>query len=62
MSAKTQITGEFAKPRDVASHLGIPAARAAELRLLLVEINGPKKTSARTVAKNHPSSTRSKKK
>jgi hypothetical protein len=62
MSAKTQITGEFAKPRDVASHLGIPAARAAELRLLLVEINESQKSSARKVAKTHPASTRSKKK
>jgi hypothetical protein len=38
MSAKTQITGEFATPRDVASRLRIPAARVAELRLLMIEL------------------------
>jgi hypothetical protein len=75
MPAKTQITGEFAKPSDVASHLRIPAARVAELRRqvfalferadgsVLVEIKGPPKSSSRKVAKTPPgSSTRSKKK
>jgi hypothetical protein len=37
MSAKARITAEFATPSDVASRLRIPASRAAELRLMVID-------------------------
>jgi hypothetical protein len=77
MSAKARITADFATPSDVASRLRIPAARAAELRrqvidlqyrkadgsMVLVEFKAPRASSSRKIAKAHPGdSERSKKK
>jgi hypothetical protein len=61
MSAKTQITADFATPNDVASRLRVSAARAAELRrqvfdlqarkadepIVLVSLKAPRETSSR---------------
>jgi hypothetical protein len=38
MAAKARITADFATPSEVASRLGIPAARTAELRRQIFEL------------------------
>ena len=77
MSAKARITADFATPSDVASRLRIPAARAAELRrqvidlqfrtadgsIVVAEFKAPQASSSRKIPKTHlGKSTRSKKK
>ena len=39
MAAKAHITSDFATPSEVASHLGIPPSRTAELRQRLLDLH-----------------------
>ena len=38
MSSKVKVTGSFAKPSEVAAHLGVSRARAAKLRQELLNL------------------------